>query len=73
MRKNIILCGVGGQGIVLTSKLLAAAAMAKGIPVMSAETIAWHKRAARVQLSPHGRGAVQPHVPQGHSRSSDRL
>ena len=39
MRKNIILCGVGGQGIVLTSKLLAAAAMAKGIPVMSAETI----------------------------------
>ena len=39
MRKNIILCGVGGQGIVLTSKLLAASAMAKGIPVMSAETI----------------------------------
>ena len=30
MRKNIILCGVGGQGIVLTSKLLAASAMAKG-------------------------------------------
>ena len=57
MRKNIILCGVGGQGIVLTSKLLAAAAMAKGIPVMSAETI----------------GMAQPHVPQGHSRSSDRL
>lgn len=46
MRKNIILCGVGGQGIVLTSKLLAAAAMAKGIPVMSAETIGMHKRAA---------------------------
>ena len=39
MRNNILLCGVGGQGIVLTSKLLAAAAMAKNIPVMSAETI----------------------------------
>ena len=32
MRNNILLCGVGGQGIVLTSKLLAAAAMAKNIP-----------------------------------------
>jgi len=71
MRKNIILCGVGGQGIVLTSKLLAAAAMAKDIPVMSAETIGMAQKG--VQLSPHGRGAVQPHVPQGHSRSSDRL
>ena len=47
MRKNIILCGVGGQGIVLTSKLLAAAAMAKGIPVMSAEfTIGRHSKAS---------------------------
>ena len=46
MRKNIILCGVGGQGIVLTSKLLAASAMAKGIPVMSAETIGMAQKAA---------------------------
>lgn len=29
MNKNIILCGVGGQGTVLASKLLAAAAMKK--------------------------------------------
>lgn len=42
MNKNIILCGVGGQGTVLASKLIAAAAMEKGIPVMSAETIGWH-------------------------------
>ena len=34
MNKNIILCGVGGQGTVLASKLIAAAAMAKGIPVI---------------------------------------
>ena len=32
MRKNIILCGVGGQDNVLTSKMLAAAAKAKVIP-----------------------------------------
>ena len=48
MRKNIILCGVGGQGIVLTSKLLAAAAMAKGIPVMSAETIGMAQKGGSV-------------------------
>ena len=35
--RNIVLCGVGGQGTVLASKLLAAAAMSKDIPVMSAE------------------------------------
>ena len=34
MRKNIVLCGVGGQGTVLASRLISAAAMAKGIPVM---------------------------------------
>lgn len=39
MTKNIVLCGVGGQGTVLASKLIAAAAMKKGISVMSAETI----------------------------------
>ena len=34
MNKNIVLCGVGGQGTVLASKLIAAAAMKKNIPVM---------------------------------------
>ena len=34
-QKNIVLCGVGGQGTVLASKLLAAAAMSKDIPVIS--------------------------------------
>ena len=32
MNKNIILCGVGGQGTVLASKLIAAAAMEKANP-----------------------------------------
>ena len=42
--KNIILCGIGGQGTVLASKLIASAAMSKGIPVMSAETIGMAQR-----------------------------
>jgi indolepyruvate ferredoxin oxidoreductase beta subunit len=33
---DIVLCGVGGQGTVLASKLIAAAAMDKGLDVMSA-------------------------------------
>ena len=36
MQKNIILTGVGGQGTVLASKLIAAASLAKGYEVMSA-------------------------------------
>ncbi len=48
MRENIILCGVGGQGTVLASKLISAAAMAKGIPVMSAETIGMAQRGGSV-------------------------
>lgn len=48
MHKNILLCGVGGQGIVLTSKLIASTAMAKGIPVMSAETIGMAQKGGSV-------------------------
>ena len=48
MNKNIVLCGVGGQGTVLASKLISAAAMAKDIPVMSAETIGMAQRGGSV-------------------------
>ena len=48
MNKNIVLCGVGGQGTVLASKLIAAAAMQKNIPVMSAETIGMAQRGGSV-------------------------
>lgn len=48
MNKNILLCGVGGQGIVLTSKLTAAAAMDKGYQVMSAETIGMAQKGGSV-------------------------
>ena len=48
MTKNIVLCGVGGQGTDLASKLIAAAAMKKGISVMSAETIGMAQRGGSV-------------------------
>ena len=46
--KNIILTGVGGQGTVLASKLIAAAAMEKDMPVTSAETIGMAQRGGSV-------------------------
>lgn len=45
---NIILCGVGGQGTVLASKLTAAASMEKGLNVRSAETIGMAQRGGSV-------------------------
>ena len=45
---NIILCGVGGQGTVLASKLTAAASMSKGLSVRSAETIGLAQRGGSV-------------------------
>lgn len=48
MNKNIVLCGVGGQGTVLASKLIASAAMNQGIPIMSAETIGMAQRGGSV-------------------------
>ena len=48
MQKNIILTGVGGQGTVLASKLIAASSMNKGLPVMSAETIGMAQKGGSV-------------------------
>lgn len=48
MSRNIIVCGVGGQGTILASKLISAAAMAKGIAVKSAETIGMAQRGGSV-------------------------
>lgn len=48
MSTNIVLCGVGGQGTILASKLISASAMAKGIPVKSAETIGMAQRGGSV-------------------------
>jgi len=48
MHKNIILCGVGGQGTILASKLIASAAMSRGIAVKTAETIGMAQRGGSV-------------------------
>ena len=48
MSVNVVLCGVGGQGTVLASKIMAKAAMNKGYKVMSAETIGMAQRGGSV-------------------------
>jgi len=48
MGKNYLLCGVGGQGTVLASRLLASAAMEKGLAVRTAETIGMAQRGGSV-------------------------
>ena len=48
MSRNIIFCGVGGQGTVLASKLTAAAAMKENKHVMTAETIGMAQRGGSV-------------------------
>lgn len=66
MNKNIIICGVGGQGTVLASKLIAAAAMKKGLSVMSAETIGMAQRGGSVFSHIRiGEGFYSPMIAQG--------
>ncbi len=66
MSTNIILCGVGGQGTVLASKLISDAAMAKGMPVKSAETIGMAQRGGSVFSHVRlGEGVATPLVGRG--------
>ena len=48
MNKNMILCGVGGQGTILASRLIAAAAMNRDLPIRTAETIGMAQRGGSV-------------------------
>lgn len=64
--KNIILCGIGGQGTILASKLIATAAMKKNIPVMSAETIGMAQRGGSVFSHLRmGEGLYSPMIARG--------
>lgn len=66
MRKEIILCGVGGQGTVLASRLISSAAMAKNIPVLSAETIGMAQRGGSVFSHLRmGEGLYSPMIARG--------
>ena len=58
-----MLCGVGGQGTILASRLIAGAAMKKGIPVKSAETIGMAQRGGSVFSHIRlGEGAFSPRI-----------
>ena len=63
---NCLLCGVGGQGTVLASKLIAGAAMEKGLTARTAETIGMAQRGGCV-VSHVRTGEVvhSPMIPKG--------
>ena len=66
MSLNILLCGVGGQGIVLASRILATAAMNRGQNVLSAETIGMAQRGGSVTSHVRiGANASSPLIPYG--------
>ena len=66
MNKDILICGVGGQGTVLASKILAAAAMEEGNSVHSAETIGMAQRGGSVTSHVRiGENVFSPLIPLG--------
>ena len=66
MNKDILICGVGGQGTVLASKIIAAAAMEEASPVHSAETIGMAQRGGSVTSHVRiGGEAYSPLIPFG--------
>lgn len=64
MNKDILLCGVGGQGTVLASKIIAATAMSAGNAVHSAETIGMAQRGGSVTSHVRIGEAYSPLIPQ---------
>lgn len=66
MKKDIMICGVGGQGTVLASKIIAASAMDEGSAVHSAETIGMAQRGGPVTSHVRiGDDAYSPLIPPG--------
>ncbi len=66
MNKDVMVCGVGGQGTVLASKIIAAAAMEEGSTVHSAETIGMAQRGGSVTSHIRvGEDAFSPLIPFG--------
>ena len=66
MNKDIMICGVGGQGTVLASRIIAASAMDEGNAVHSAETIGMAQRGGSVTSHARiGEGARSPLIPFG--------
>ncbi len=66
MNKNILICGVGGQGTVLSSRILASAFMSEGHTVHSAETIGMAQRGGSVVSHVRvGDEVFSPLIPEG--------
>lgn len=66
MNKNCLLCGVGGQGVVLASRLIAYAAMEKGLNVRTSETIGMSQRGGSVVTHVRmGETVHSPMIPKG--------
>ena len=66
MAKNILICGVGGQGTVLAAKVLSQAAISGGENVLSAETIGMAQRGGSVTSHVRiGEGIFSPLIPKG--------
>ena len=66
MKKDVMICGVGGQGTVLASKIIAASAMEEGSPVHSAETIGMSQRGGSVTSHVRiGEDSYSPLIPFG--------
>lgn len=64
--KSCLLCGVGGQGTVLASRIIAAAAMAKGLHARTAETIGMAQRGGSVVSHVRiGEEIASPAIPLG--------
>ncbi|MCB6993114.1 indolepyruvate oxidoreductase subunit beta [bacterium 210820-DFI.6.37] len=64
--KSCLLCGVGGQGTVLASRIIAAAAMEKGLRAKTAETIGMAQRGGSVVSHVRtGRNIASPMIPYG--------
>lgn len=62
---NILLCGVGGQGTVLASKILAQCAINRGLSAHTAETIGMAQRGGCVVSHVRiGDGAASPLIPE---------
>lgn len=64
MNKDVLICGVGGQGTVLASRIIAASAMSENNTVHSAETIGMAQRGGPVTSHVRiGDDAYSPMIP----------
>jgi len=63
---NIIICGVGGQGVVLVSELLGNAAVRSGVPVKGSEVLGMAQRGGSVFSNLRlGGDVIAPMTPEG--------